>query len=547
MLAANRVGDWLVWHQSAIAAAWLAVLGAALFARLMAYPLRHDEHFYLVAGYLAEQAHLYEEVHFTHLPNFPLLLSTIFDMFGVERFLFAGRLLIAALWGLGVYALYATARLAGGSRLFAAFIASLLMLDPLLLRTAGMLVTNNFAPVPFALLGLYLFLRGTTGKAASPLACFAGGVCLSFAIGLKANYVVLVPPIAVAALLVPPGLALQERLLRVTLPLVAGAVLAGLPSFYFFAQDPANFLAHVVNFHGDAHVDYWTANGRIEGPVAMSLREKAIVAQQVWLSGTTMLILLLAIILGISRLIEARPRDEAETVKPTWPLFMLGALVVGAALISFVPTPAFPQYYAPPIAFGLIFSAWAYGCITQASRITLRPLMATVMLMASFASLPLLLPELRYLPRPSTWTGNMVHEAAQDMAVQMAQSGNEGRLLTLAPAYGAEARRDGYRQMLLGPFIYRAVEYVDAPDRAFFDDVATPRSIGAILERDPPAAILIGTEDHLDGVLEEWARAHDYRPTSVKLGDRRKDEGILYLRSQPLIAGPSQPGLQGRH
>ncbi len=539
MLAMQKAKDFLVRHQSAIAIGWLLVLGIALFARLMAYPLRHDEHFYLIAGYLADQAHLYKEVHYTHLPNLPLLLNTVFEVLGVERYLLAGRLIAAAFWAIAVYALFATARLAGGSRLFAAFIASLLMLDPLLLRTAGMLVTNNFAPVPFALLGLYFFLKGCVGQAPRSGYCFASGICLSLAIGLKANYVFLVPPVAVAALLVPSGLSLSRRIMRVTLPLVAGAVLAGLPTFYYFAQDPANFLAHVVNFHGDAHVDYWQANNETEGPVALSFREKFILSQQVWLSSTTMLILLLAAILGASRLFETRAQDKDRSTVPTWPLALFAALIGTGMIVSFIPTPAFPQYYAPPIALGLMFAAWAYGCCRQATKISLQPVLAVVLLVASFASLPILLPELRHLPRPASWTGNTVHQAAQDMAARIDDAGGDGPLLTLAPIYGAEVGREGYDQMLLGPFIYRAVQYVDAEDQPYFDDVATPQSLGPILDGNPPAAILVGTEDVLDGVLEDWAQTNGYRSVDVPLGDSRKESGTLYLRGEEagILAG----------
>lgn len=540
MLNAAMSKDWLARHQATIALGCLALLGLALFARLMAFPLRHDEQFYLTAGYLADQAHLYKEVHFTHLPNFPLLLNAVFNLLGIEHLLLAGRMVMAIFWGLSAVALYATARFAGGSRVFGAFVVSLLLLDPLLLRTAGMLVTNNFAPTPFALLGLYFLLSASATPVPRPMFAFAAGVFLSLAIGFKANYVILVPPVAVAAILFPSGIGLRERLLKVTAPLVAGALVAGLPTIYFFLEDPGNFIAHVVNFHGDAHVDYWTANPEGEEAVVLGFRDKFILAQGIWLSGTTLLTLMLAAILAfavIFRTGEER-QDRIGESRPLWPLVLLAVLVAEGMLISFVPTPAFPQYYAPPIALGLMFCALAHGYLSAAAKAALQPVLAGMLLIASFSSLPILLPELRHLAKPSDWTGNTVHEAAGNISQEIAQSRAPGKLLTLAPAYAAEAGLKTYDALLLGPFIYRSVDYVDAEDRGYFSSVASPRTLDAMLEADPPAAVLVGTEDVLDDRLEAWARNSGYRPVEVALGDKRRETGTLYLRAGPLAASP---------
>ena len=514
-----------------IGAGLLLVL--ALFARIMSYPLRHDEQFYLPAGQSLKQWSLYQDIHFTHLPNLPLLLNAIFALPGVESDLLVGRLLVFAIWLLACYALYATARFAGCANGTAVLLASMLALNPLLLGPAGMLVTNNFIPVPFALLGLLLFLKGCGASPPSIRLNFLSGICLSLAIGFKANYVFLVPPIAIASLLVPPGIGFGMRMTRVMLPLLLGAMLAGLPTLYYFASDPMHFLAHVVSFHQSAHVEYWMANNADEGPVALSWVGKMLLAQNVWLAGGTLLIFLLALTLTITAVTASRQATERDDAKPWWPVILAAGLVLSAGLVSFLPTPAFPQYFAPPIAFGLVLCALLYGRLIAAVRSQVAPVMAAVFLLTAAGALPILLPDLPALARPSKWTGNSVDRAADNIRWLMARQAGSGPLLTLAPIYPAEAQLPRYKELALGPFIYRAVDYLPPENRPFFRPVASPRTLEQMLVQSPPKAVLVGLEERLDQPLEAWAIRNAYRPVRVALGDKRKKFGKLYLAPIP--------------
>lgn len=507
-------------------------LALGLFARIMSYPLRHDEQFYLPAGQYLNDWSLYQDINFTHLPNLPLLLNAIFVLPGSE--LLSGRLLVFGVWLLATFAIYATARFAGCTRAIAGLFAAILVLNPVLLASAGMLVTNNFIPAPFALIGLLLFFRGCSTPQPSVGLNFLSGIFLSLAIGFKANYVFLVPPIAIASLLVPPNVGFATRMIRVALPLLIGALLAGLPTLYFLASDPADFVAHASSFHQTAHVDYWKANNEIEGPVALSFIAKIVLAQSVWLAGGTLLIFLLALALGITALMQSgNEKDEGDTIS-WWPVILTSALVLSAAFVSFLPTPAFPQYYAPPIAFAVVLCALLYGRLSAIGKRQAAPVMAAVALLTAAGGLPMLLPDLPNLVRPSKWTGNSVGRGADTIERLMAEQPGNGPLLTLAPIYAAENRLPVYKQLTLGPFIYRAVEYIPPEDRSYFSHVASPRTLERVLAKTPPKAVLVGLEEHLDQPIEAWAIQNGYRPVRVPLGDKRKKFGTLYL-------APSEP------
>ena len=514
-------------------------LALALFSRIISYPLRHDEQFYLPAGRYLDVWSLYQDINFTHLPNLPLLLNAVFRLPGVESGILTGRMLVVGVWLLTSFAVYAIARFAECSRGVAALFVLMLVLNPLLLGPAGMLVTNNFIPTPFALFGLLLFLKGSTVQKPSVGLNFLSGICLSLAIGFKANYVVLLPPIVMAALLVPPSAGFVTRIQRVIVPLLFGGLLGGLPTLYYFASDPMDFLAHVSTFHQTAHVDFWTANVAVEGPVALSMMGKIVLAQSAWLAGGTLLIFLLALTLAIAAWVRTEDTAENGIAKPWWPIILTGGLVLSAALVSFLPTPAFPQYYAPPIAFALVLCALLYGRLGTLGKTHVAPVLAAVSLLTTVAGLPMLLPDLPNLVRPSKWTGNSVGRAADNIQRLMAEQPGSGPLLTLAPIYSSENRLPVYRQLVLGPFIYRAADYIRPQDRQYFSHIESPNTLSKILAQTPPKAVLVGLEENLDQPLEAWAIQNGYRPVRVPLGDKRQKFGTLYLA--PMTTNASRP------
>ena len=83
--------------QIALAAGAL-VLGLALLARILGFPLRHDEELYLPAGIQFSTDGLYPELGYNHLPNLPILLNAVFAITGTAHALLVGRLLVFIAW-----------------------------------------------------------------------------------------------------------------------------------------------------------------------------------------------------------------------------------------------------------------------------------------------------------------------------------------------------------------------------------------------------------------------------------------------------------------
>ncbi len=156
---------------------WLGVLVAVLmvvglFGRVMTFPLNHDEQIHVTAARLFLRAPLYGALGYNHLPGLPILLGGLYAVSGSDHLLQTGRLLIFLCWIATAGVLWLIARrCAADVRL--AIIAMLVLGAGTLLGPAGMLVTNNFLPIPFALLGFHLLVVGLDGPAVRPLTVFA--------------------------------------------------------------------------------------------------------------------------------------------------------------------------------------------------------------------------------------------------------------------------------------------------------------------------------------------------------------------------------------
>lgn len=505
----------------AVAGVSLAFLG--LFARLMSFPLRHDEQMYLPVGALLSQGGLYGDFGFNNLPNLPLLLSFIYEATDTDHYLLVGRLVIFAAWlaAAGVLALLVLR--ATGSIWGAAAAVVVLIANPLLIGPPGMLVTNNFLPVPFALLGLHLFIVGVDRVRPHWLAIFASGFCLAVAAGFKANFIFLLPAFAVAMVMLPRNAPLPVRLRSVALPLVAGGIVGALPVLVYFTADPQGFVAHVIGYHRGPHIAYWAANSTLDGEKIMSLGGKLQLAWSVWLESAGVLIVLAGAALAI---FAAR---EPATGRPVWPLALTAALVAGAALVSFVPTPAFPQYFIAPLPFGIALAALLYGRLGAPARASAHPFLLSLVLVGALIGAPRLVGDLGTALHPAAWTGNRVHAAGEQIARALASDDGAGRIATLAPVYALEAGRRVYPELAAGPLVYRVGDLIPHADRRFYRMVS-PTTLDAVLDRDPPAAILVGYEGELDRPFIAYALRHGYRAIRLAALRDRYGVGILYIR-----------------
>lgn len=476
-----------------------------LFGRIVAFPLGHDEQIHISAGRLLFQAPLYQALGYNHLPGLPLLLHGLYALTGTSYLLLKGRLLIFLCWVVTGWLLYRFALRHTGERRIA-LVAMLVLTAGVLMGPAGMLVTNNFLPIPFAILAFDLFLRGLDDGRVHPQLLFLAGLAMGFAAVLKISYVFLGPPFALAALLLPHAMPFGVRLSRSVAPLVLGGLVGCSPALLVLISDPSGLFAHTVRYFSHGHLVYWQAS---TAPKAMSIPDKILVAEGVWLAGSGLFALLLAG--AFAWTLTARAGVAALG---WWPILLATSLAAFGAVGAFVPTPAFPQYYAPPLPFLILLFILIYRRLDVEARGWMLAVLGSVGALALISVTPRLAAALPAVTHPGHWTGVIVHAQGQQIRALVERGGDRGRIATLSPILPLEGGLPIYHEFADGPFLYRVADYLPAADRRYFT-TTSPRALPAFLDANPPAAIIVGQEGDLDLGFVAYARARGYRRAPI--------------------------------
>lgn len=486
---------------------WLLLAGAAsvlmlVIARTMVFPMQRDEDFYVAAGVLFS-ANLYDATGYSHLPNLPLLLSAAYRLLGTTSYLLVGRIILALGWIAAAGALWRIGRDVAASRSATVMLMAGLLLNPAFLDQTGMAVTNNFLPVPLILWGLWALLRIGEGQP-RPLLALAAGLLMGTAAGMKANYAVVVAPALIGALAMPRGWTIRERLILLALPLAAGALIGVAPTLWFLARDPQGFLVHAISFHRGPQLGYWTHLAVGEMP-AMGAKAKALLANRIWFGGTTLVLVAVLIAAALS----VPPRRLAE------PRILVVALTaVVAALISWLPTPAFPQYFTLPIPFLLVLLALLVAAVPARARAAVAMSCLAGCAATALAGAPPLLLGVLPAMRLGGWTGVAVHDDALRLTGLV---GSGGRVATLGPVVALEGRLIPFRDFAMGPFVYRALDFVPGDDRGHYAAAASPATLAAVFPRMRPDAVITGFDPALDPAFDRLARGFGYRAVTIPL------------------------------
>lgn len=494
----------------------------ALAGRIMTYPMQHDEQLYVSAAILFDRYPLYSGMGFSHLPNTVLLFSTAFALLGDAQYLLISRCLVFAAWVATVSVLLLFARDYARSMMIGALMIALLVLNPLFLNATGMAATSNFLPIPFALFGLYLLFRIADRSVPSFRLAMTSGLFLALAAGFKANYGVMLAPIVIAILLVP-SLSFRDRLLRLALPMLIGGVIGGLPTIFYLLQDPHGFLVHLVDFHRGPQLGYWAANVDPADPKVIAMGDKMLLAHRFWLSGVTMLIVVMLVSLVAIAAIRRSPAFR-------WQIVLVSSIALLGAITAFLPSPAFAQYFAPPLPFLIVLIGLVYGTLDEPGRRLARPSMAAVFLLTVVTGAPMLLSSVTGALNPWSWTGARVARDGASIAALVHSHAGSARMATLSPLHALEGRLDIYPHFALGPFVHRATPWIDKDDRRYFTYLVAPAEVSSLLRREPPAAILTGIEGAADLPLDNFARLHGFHKIDLVLGSTEDGaKARLYL------------------
>ncbi|BCP53927.1 hypothetical protein K32_25440 [Kaistia sp. 32K] len=522
--------------RSALVGAGVAILSLLIFAmvalRVLNFEMRKDEQLYVPPIRLLETEQIYRDFFYNHTPGSAWLFYGIGRLTGSDHLLLTGRLGVLLGWVVLISAIAAFSYVLTRSRLVSWCIVLLSLMNENFLLQPGMTATNNLLPLPLSFIGVALFVLGVRDERPQPLYYAASGFFLALAVCFKVSAVAFVFPIAIAAFLLPRALGVRERAGWVVAPLAIGGVVGGLPILYYLATDGSRFLAHVLGYHTGPHVQYMRLSGSADDGAAMSLVAKLLLAHDIWFSAgiaVALVVVLTLLITVLRRRAEGRPAMRAISAPA---LVVLGALVFSVAF-SFIPTPGFPQYFAPPLICLPLALALAFGDLGVDERRHVLPVLIAATAIVLLIATPRLGQFLGRAPHPGRWTVMQVHDDGVRIAERMAEAGAHGKVATLAPLYPLEGGLQVYPELATGPFAYRSGD-LTKPALAAQYKMTSPTRVGALLASDPPAALLLGFDPVLEAPMRAFAEANGYAPVS-NLGVRdRYGTAMLYLR-------PAQP------
>jgi hypothetical protein len=522
---------WLRLAVSAASVAGVALLLGALYGRLMAFGVRRDEMMFVPPAQYLPDWELYRDAFFNHVPNVAWFFHFMHIAFSDQGLLGSARTGVFLLWVLLILAIVWTTLRISRSWLLAIFSAVAIVAADPLLGQAGMAATNNLLPLPFAVLGIGLFLAETMEQRPRSSLIFIAGLCLSLAAGSKISAVVFIPPVALAAFLLPVRVSLRTRLIGTVLPLAAGGLVGALPVFWYLLDDPQLFLAHVLSFHTGPHIDYWIANAAGEPGLAMGLGGKLQLAFEAWLAGSPLILATVLVYLFWVAL-RAQHKGEAQGGDCRGQIGVVLAVIALAAALSFVPTPGFPQYYIQPLVCLPILGALLYRQIGAQDRQQVVPVLCASMLVMLVITLPRLLPGLASLAAPDKFTSARMVRGGEELQQALASHNvPEGPVATFMPLYPMEAGLEVYPEFVSGQFAYRIAPYTDAELAAFYR-MAGADDLEDLFGKVPPAAILVGYEPDLEAPMVEYAQANNYLEVPVTELSNRYGQGRLFVRTR---------------
>jgi hypothetical protein len=502
---------------------------AGLALRVMNYEMRRDEQLYVPPIKLLDSYQLYTDFFYNHVPGSAWFFHFIALVSGSDHLLAVGRSGVLFAWIVMIAAIAGVVFVLTRSALVAWCAVVLALANETFLTQPGMTATNNFLPLPLSFLGLGFFVIGLRVHRAAPALIALGGVCLALAAAIKISAVAFIPAVVVAAFLLPRNLYLGERFTRCVAPLAAGGVIGGLPLLIPLLSDSSRFLAHVVGYHTGPHLAFWRTDGAADEGAAIGIRDKVLLGYDVLLTGAVTLAVAAVVILVLMALHMGPDRRRVGGATPWELVFVVLGAAACALVMSFLPTPSFPQYYAPPLISLPLLIGLLYTCVGFEGRRWAETVLLGLAVVTLAVGMPRLVQDVAKANRPGSWTVNRVHQAGLDIARRLEAAGVTGKVATLAPIYPLEGGLPVYLELATGPFAYRTAD-LTPPELARFYRQTSPTTVTALFEADPPAALLLGFNEKLEQPMKEFAERRGYTPVTDLGIEDRYGTPVLYVR-----------------
>jgi len=486
-----------------------ALFGA--FAKAM-LSLNHDESMYITAGvFVAQNKILYKDFAYLQTPYLPLLYGNLYRLLHISSYyLLIGKLISFLFTCMSAMTLFLVARRVLNDIALSLSVVALFLLNTTIVNSAAA-ASNYIMPLTFSFMGFYLFQASINRNQIKPFGIAVAGFFLAIAIGTKLTYAAIVIPFIAISLFCPltsehSPITTKRRIAYLLFPFIAGIALGLLPMLSYLS-DVESFIFNNLGYHNvNAQWRQITGYTGIISPLL-----KIVYALTVFLQADN-LILLIGILLGIGLSINSSQTIKQAIKRIPAEAFLAFLLFLIAVPTALAPTPSFPNYFAMPVSF--LFLLLVYSSMSKSiEKSTLHRRLLLILVLVSVAcNGPILLKPIYHLTDRNKWIGVYVHDVSMNVrnALIATGVGTNHKIATLSPLLVIESNLPIYSELSTGPFLYRVGDLLTLEQRKHFMSTS-PRSIGDLFDKDPPAAILVGFEAELDNPLIEYAISKSYK------------------------------------
>jgi len=477
----------------------LVFLSAAILANSMTKPVSRDEHMYCTAGALLAQGQLpYRDFAYpSQLPYHPLLLAALYKTLGTTHYLLVARLLSVAcdivvlVSIVGIFRFVFAPHRAPGL-LLGALAAIFYAFNPLVDYAAGY-AWNHDVVIACVTASLWLLITTDFHAKSRYWRLALIGALLTFATAMRIT-TALVELVFLIAILLMAGRPLRNRL-TTALPFSAAALLVLTWPLSVVMRAPEAFWLNLMQL--PACYGRWLHEiGIVHSKPALTIDAltqpgyAALLAAAVYLTWTL-----------ARRFSNLEPDTRAKAI-------LTALLPLVFFLIACIPPTMWRQYLAMPVPFLAIAMAYPLAHLRRAAEPQPNRSFTIACVVVGLCAALAVASNLNVLPRslavtvPEHWEPTKLHTAATDIA---AEPPGAKRALTLGPLFAIEGGCDIYPELAAGAVVYRAADALSEHQRAVTRTVG-PATLPALVERYPPAIVIVGAEPSFFSFLEDPLR-----------------------------------------
>jgi len=475
----------------------------AIFANSMTKPLSRDENMYCTAAALMSQGKtIYKDFAYpSQLPYHPLICSAFYKITNTTHYLLVARLFSSFCDILIIICIFNIFRqLLDEYKIFSAIAAAsavvLYTFNPMVDYAAGY-AWNHDLVILCIVLSFWLFISIDFKSASRYSSIFLIAALLTIATLSRVTTAIILLIFFIFTLSAPAD-SLKQRL-KTICPFIISALLFSIWPIYVILTAPQAFALNLF---------------KIPALYAQWLAEQNLVFNKLAL--TTFCITLpgyLVLLLSASLLLIAMFKLRKHFTKADKRNFaLISTIIASLVIIIFIPPTIWRQYFAPPVAFIIIASAYPLLYLRKhlsdlkysKIALTIFTASAAITIMAnSFA-----LQKILILSDHNLWTPIKVNRISKKIAEV---TPNLQIALTLAPLYAIEGRYLIYPELSAGSITYRIADKLTAQQRKL-TITAGPAQLPLLTKIAPPAVFIL----NVDSLPALEKTLYPYIPTDFK-------------------------------